>query len=86
MSRTSMIEMLEFSVLQFHFHAPSEHTFGLEHNDLEMHIVHKSSEGEYAALAVVFNQHWGESNEFLDDVIAAETAETEIDLLKVFDG
>lgn len=30
----------EYKVLQFHFHAPSEHTFDGAHYDLEMHIVH----------------------------------------------
>jgi carbonic anhydrase len=29
-----------YDALQFHFHAPSEHTFDGNHYDLEMHIVH----------------------------------------------
>mgnify|MGYP001571981960 CR=1 FL=1 len=30
-----------FSLLQFHFHSPSDHTFNGKNYDLEMHIVHK---------------------------------------------
>ena len=28
------------NALQFHFHAPSEHTFDGKHYDLELHLVH----------------------------------------------
>ncbi len=31
-----------YNILQFHVHAPSEHTFDGEHYDLELHIVHIS--------------------------------------------
>ena len=31
----------EFVPLQFHVHAPSEHTVDGEHYDMEMHLVHK---------------------------------------------
>lgn len=31
----------EFEAIQFHFHAPSEHTINGKHYDLELHIVHQ---------------------------------------------
>lgn len=31
-----------YKPLQFHFHAPSEHTFDSKHYDLELHIYHHS--------------------------------------------
>jgi carbonic anhydrase len=34
----------EFTPLQLHFHAPSEHTFNGKHYDLEMHIVNANSD------------------------------------------
>lgn len=34
----------EFTPLQLHFHAPSEHTFNGKHYDLEMHIVNANTD------------------------------------------
>ena len=31
-----------YSLLQFHFHAPSEHTIDGDHSDMEMHLVHQA--------------------------------------------
>ncbi|MEJ2539532.1 MAG: carbonic anhydrase family protein [Gemmatimonadota bacterium] len=39
-----------YSLVQFHFHAPSEHTLDGEHFPMEMHFVHEADDG---ALAVV---------------------------------
>jgi carbonic anhydrase len=39
-----------YSLVQFHFHAPSEHTVDGEHFPMEMHFVHEAEDG---ALAVV---------------------------------
>ena len=57
---------------QFHFHAPSEHTFDGKHYDLEMHIVHKTSDGTAASvLAVYFDTKVGGNvtNNFLQGLI-----------------
>ena len=40
----------EFRLVQFHFHAPSEHTVDGEHFPMEMHFVHEADDG---ALTVV---------------------------------
>jgi carbonic anhydrase len=50
--------------LQFHFHAPSEHTIMGKNMDLEMHIVHLTPEGELAAvLGIMFDVEEGGDNE-----------------------
>lgn len=44
------VDDTRYQLLQFHFHAPSEHTVAGKPFDIEMHLVHKSEDG---ALAVV---------------------------------
>lgn len=39
---------------QFHFHAPSENTVNGKHTAMEMHLVHKESNGDIVVLAVMF--------------------------------
>lgn len=34
-------ELVEYSAVQFHLHAPAEHTINGERHDAEFHIVHK---------------------------------------------
>ena len=50
-----------YDLLQFHFHSPSEHVFqsGAQF-EVEMHLVHRSAEGNLAVVAVLINQ--GEEN------------------------
>lgn len=40
----------KFDLVQFHFHTPSEHLLGGEQFPMEMHLVHKSKDGELAVL------------------------------------
>ena len=47
-------EGLEFELVQFHFHSPSENRVQGELFPLETHFVHKGAGGELAALAVLF--------------------------------
>lgn len=42
-----------FTLKQFHFHAPSEHTFAGESFPLEVHFVHKSKRGQLAVLGAM---------------------------------
>jgi carbonic anhydrase len=42
----------EYRLVQFHFHAPSEHTLDGRRYDGEVHLVHESEEGELAVVAV----------------------------------
>jgi carbonic anhydrase len=50
----AMIDGQRFSLVQFHFHAESEHTFSGRHFPLELHFVHKNAEGKLAAVGVMF--------------------------------
>lgn len=42
-----------FDLVQFHFHAPSEHTIGGREAAAEMHLVHQSAKGELAVVGVL---------------------------------
>ncbi len=42
-----------YSLAQYHFHAPSEHTVDGRHYAMEMHLVHQSDAGELAVLGVL---------------------------------
>ncbi|XP_057770374.1 alpha carbonic anhydrase 4-like isoform X2 [Salvia miltiorrhiza] len=57
-----------YNLLQCHWHTPSEHTIGGRRYDLELHMVHRSSEGQTAVIAVLYNI--GRSDPFLDKVLA----------------
>ncbi len=41
-----------FALVQFHFHAPSEHTVDGEHFPMEMHFVHQADDGALAVVGV----------------------------------
>jgi len=56
-----------FSLLQFHFHAESEHTVVGSHHPLEAHLVHKSASGNLAVIGVLFEL--GDENAFLAQFI-----------------
>ncbi len=43
-----------FDLLQFHFHAPSEHVVDGKPRDMEMHLVHKNDKGGLAVIGVFF--------------------------------
>lgn len=48
-------EMRVSSLLQYHMHAPSEHTVDGELYDLEFHFVHNDSSGALSVLGVFFD-------------------------------
>lgn len=50
------VEGKTFNLLQFHFHAPSEHTINNEYYDMELHLVHQSEDGEYAVVGVMLTE------------------------------
>ena len=54
------------SLLQFHFHHPSEHTFEGSQLALEMHLVHRSGSGSLTVVGVMFKE--GPANEALAPV------------------
>ena len=53
-----------FSLEQFHFHSPSEHTIDGRHSPMEMHLVHKGADGEVAVVGVMIEA--GEENAALE--------------------
>ena len=61
--------------MQFHFHAPSEHTVGGKRFAMETHFVHKSAKGELAVLGVLHET--GKDNEALAPIWAALPKSTE---------
>ena len=47
------VDGTKYHLLQFHFHAPSEHTVAGNLYDMEMHLVHKSEDGTLAVIGVL---------------------------------
>lgn len=45
-----------YSLVQFHFHSPSEHTVNGRHFPMEMHLVHKSADGRLAVVGVLLEE------------------------------
>ncbi|PKP47007.1 MAG: hypothetical protein CVT92_17240 [Bacteroidetes bacterium HGW-Bacteroidetes-1] len=56
-----IISTKEYELLQFHYHAQSEHQMDGMYYPLEVHFVHKASESDYAVVGVFFEE--GEENE-----------------------
>lgn len=84
-SETAMtIEGQRYELVQFHLHTPSEHTFSGTHAAMELHLVHRSEEGHFAVVAVMFVE--GLPNPALEQLVAAlDGAEPpgEIDLARL---
>jgi carbonic anhydrase len=70
-----------FRLVQYHFHAPSEHTLNGRQFDLEAHLVHENAGGQLAVVGV-FMDIGQPGNELVDDVLhgAPEEAGEETDL------
>ena len=45
----------EYDLLQAHFHAPSEHTIDGRHGAMELHLVHKDTDGNIAVVGVLID-------------------------------
>lgn len=55
----------QYKCMQHHFHTPSEHLVDGKHSDMEMHMLHQDSKGEYLVLSVPFNVDASESDPFV---------------------
>ena len=61
-------ELESYKIVQFHLHAPSEHSFDGKLYDAELHLVHKHTHGrDIAVVAVFFDLEAGgdSDNEFI---------------------
>lgn len=56
-----------YELVQFHFHAPSEHTIDGRSFPLEAHLVHKSADGRLAVIGLTVEE--GAANAALDDAL-----------------
>ncbi len=56
----------KFALVQYHFHAPSEHTMDGKHFPMEVHFVHTTESEELAVVGVLIEQ--GEHNAAFDPV------------------
>jgi carbonic anhydrase len=45
-----------YALVQFHFHAPSEHTVDGEHFPMELHFVHQAEDGALAVVGVLIQE------------------------------
>ena len=50
------IDGVAYSLTQFHFHVPSEHTIDGDGHDMELHLVHTSATGANAVVAVFLDR------------------------------
>ncbi|MCL7047075.1 hypothetical protein MKW94_027033 [Papaver nudicaule] len=48
------IDEKQYNLLQTHWHSPSEHTIDGIRYDAELHIVHKSDDGSFAVVAILY--------------------------------
>lgn len=62
-----------YELLQFHFHAPSEHTIEGISYPLECHLVHRNTEGRLAVLGVLFEE--GAESDWLAPIVGHLPAE-----------
>jgi carbonic anhydrase len=59
----------EYELVQFHFHAPSEHTIDGEHHAAEVHLVHKDADGKLAVVGIMIDE--GVALEGFDEILDA---------------
>jgi carbonic anhydrase len=65
---TMWLDDAQYELVQYHFHAPSEHTIDGQHAVLEAHFVHKSAEGNLAVLGVLVEE--GEHDARWDPILS----------------
>jgi carbonic anhydrase len=58
----------EYTLKQFHFHTPSEHTLDGKNLPMEMHMVHQDSAGGFAVVSVLFEE--GKANANIAKLVA----------------
>ncbi|MES9990922.1 MAG: carbonic anhydrase family protein [Candidatus Thiodiazotropha sp.] len=79
---TLMLGDVAYKLLQFHFHTPSEHAREGRRYPMEVHLVHKSGDGNLAVIGVLFDR--GEENPTLQKVL--DNASGNINEVKLVQG
>jgi len=77
-ANTVTVGGVTYDLVQFHFHASSEHLVDGAGFDAELHLVHKTTDGKTLVVGVFLNT--GESNQELDELfshIPTKVSETE---------
>ncbi len=52
-SKALTLNRIDYTLIQFHFHTPSEHHLNDNEYPMEMHFVHQSTHGKYLVMAVL---------------------------------
>jgi carbonic anhydrase len=65
-----------YELAQFHFHTPSEHTFGGRGYDMELHLVHATPQGNLAVVGVFLQR--GTSSGALDSIFEHLPAKVDV--------
>ena len=75
----------QFKLVQYHFHAPSEHTVKGQHHAMEMHLVHASPAGKLAVIGVFIDEgtHNAAFDPILSNLPATTGSETHIENVMV---
>jgi carbonic anhydrase len=75
----------QFKLVQYHFHAPSEHTVKGQHHAMEMHMVHASTTGKLAVIGVFIDEgtHNAAFDPILSNLPATNGSETHIENVMV---
>ena len=76
-----------YTAEQFHFHAPSEHTFDGDHADLEMHVVHLTTDGRIAVIGLFFDgdSDDDDGNDTIQEIIDSYGSSKQIDISDLVD-
>ncbi|MET0069585.1 MAG: carbonic anhydrase family protein [Candidatus Thiodiazotropha sp.] len=79
---TLMLGDVPYKLLQFHFHAPSEHAREGRRYAMEVHLVHKSADGNLAVIGVLFER--GKENPILGQIL--DNVSSNINEVKLVQG
>ncbi|MCP4747963.1 MAG: carbonic anhydrase family protein [Desulfobacteraceae bacterium] len=62
-----IIDGVDYQLLQFHFHTPSENIINGSPFAMEAHLVHKNGDGQVAVVGVLMEKHYADDDDDDDD-------------------